>query len=154
MNHAQKVNQLAGMSYLLFFMSLTASGSVGQDTIAMHNLGHGSLYFEYEHLVIHVDPYSSQADYNTLPDADLIFITHGHSDHYDLTALNKIKTDSSIMIYTQAVKNLGTYSDTAIIMKNGDSLVEAQFLFFGQTGDFCSISPSGGKLDLHFQRNA
>ena len=123
MNHAQKVIHLAGMSYLLFFMSLTVSGSVGQDTIAIHNLGHGSLYFEYENLVIHVDPYSSQADYNTLPDADLIFITHGHSDHYDLTALNKIKTDSSIMIYTQAVKNLGTYTDTAIIMKNGDSLV-------------------------------
>jgi len=123
MNHAQKVNHLAGISYLMFLISLNVSGSVGQDTIAIHNLGHGSLYFEYMDIVIHVDPYSSQADYNALPDADLIFITHGHSDHYDLTALNKIKTDSSVMICTQAVKNLGTYSDTAIIMKNGDSLV-------------------------------
>jgi L-ascorbate metabolism protein UlaG (beta-lactamase superfamily) len=123
MNHAQKVIHLAGMSYLLFIISLNVSGTVGQDTIAIHNLGHGSLFFEYKNLVIHVDPYSSQADYNALPDADLIFITHGHSDHYDLTALNKIKTDSSIMICTQAVKDLGTYSDTANIMKNGDSLV-------------------------------
>ena len=123
MKLVQKVNPIAGISSLLFLIHLSVSGSVGQDTIAIHNLGHGSLYFEYKNLVIHVDPYSSQADYNALPDADLIFITHGHSDHYDLAALNKIKTDSSIMICTQAVKNLGTYSDTAIVMKNGDSLV-------------------------------
>ena len=123
MNHTQKVINLAGISWLLLLVSLNVSGSVGPDTIAIHNLGHGTLYFEYHNLVIHVDPYSSQADYNALPDADLIFITHGHSDHYDLTALNKIKTDSSIMICTEAVKNLGTYSGATHVMKNGDSLV-------------------------------
>jgi L-ascorbate metabolism protein UlaG (beta-lactamase superfamily) len=123
MKLVQKVNPIAGISSLLLLIHLTISGSVGQDTIAIHNLGHGSLYFEYKNLVIHVDPYSSQADYNVLPDADLIFITHGHSDHYDLAALNKIKTDSSIMICTQAVNNLGTYSGTTHIMKNDDSLV-------------------------------
>jgi len=123
MNHTQKVNILAGISWLLLLVSLNVSGSVGPDTIAIHNLGHGTLYFEYHNLVIHVDPYSSQADYNALPDADLIFITHGHSDHYDLTALNKIKTDSSILIGTEAVINLGTYSGATHVMKNGDSIV-------------------------------
>ena len=123
MNHTQKVINPAGIIWLLFIASLNVSVSIGQDTIAIHNLGHGSLYFEYHNLVIHVDPYSSQADYNTLPDADLIFITHGHADHYDLTALNKIKTDSSMMICTQAVKDLGTYSGATHVMKNGDSLV-------------------------------
>ena len=123
MNIIQQVIRRSGILCLFFSMGLNGSGSVGQDTFAIHNLGHASLYFEFKNLIIHVDPYSSQADYNALPDADLIFITHGHSDHYDMAALNKIKTDSTLMVYTQAVEDLGTYSDTAIVMKNGDSLV-------------------------------
>jgi L-ascorbate metabolism protein UlaG (beta-lactamase superfamily) len=123
MNRIQPVLRGAGIIYLLFSIVVNVSAMVGQDTFAIHNLGHGSLYFEFMDLVIHIDPYSSQADYNTLPDADLIFITHGHSDHYDMAAINKIKTDSTLMICTQAVKDLGTYSGTSLVMKNGDSLV-------------------------------
>ncbi len=123
MKSIQKVFLQAGILCLYLSVSLNGSGSVGQDTFAIHNLGHGSLYFEYKNLIIHIDPYSSQADYNALPDADIIFITHGHSDHYDVAALNKIKTDSTLMICTQAVENLGTYNGTTLVMNNGDSLV-------------------------------
>lgn len=108
---------------VLFCLSIGAYGSVLPDTIVIHSLGHGSLYFEYKKLIIHVDPYSVQADYNTLPDANLIFITHGHSDHYDLSALNKIKNDTTAMICTQAVKNLGNYAGTTYVLKNGDSII-------------------------------
>jgi L-ascorbate metabolism protein UlaG (beta-lactamase superfamily) len=100
-----------------------AFASVGPDTFAIYSLGHGSLYFEYKNLIIHVDPNSSQADYNLLPDANLIFITHSHTDHYDLSALNKIKTDSTTMVCTQEVNNIGTYAGTAIVMNNGDSMI-------------------------------
>jgi L-ascorbate metabolism protein UlaG (beta-lactamase superfamily) len=106
----------------LIFVSFIASGFVMADTIAIHNVGHGSLYFGYKKLIIHVDPYSAQADYGTLPDASLIFITHGHSDHYDLNALGKIKTDSTELVCTQAVKNLGTYTGTTHVLNNGDSM--------------------------------
>jgi len=73
-------------------------------------------------MVIHVDPYSSVADYSQLPDADLIFVTHGHGDHYDLSAIGNIKKDSTIMICNQEVKDKKTYTDTAIVMNNGDSI--------------------------------
>jgi L-ascorbate metabolism protein UlaG (beta-lactamase superfamily) len=114
---------VTGFLGVLFFQAALVQASVGQDTFAIHSLGHGSLYFEYKNHIMHVDPYSSQADYAALPDADLIFITHGHSDHYDVNALNKIKTDSTLMICTQAVKNLGTYSGTNQVMNNGDSII-------------------------------
>jgi L-ascorbate metabolism protein UlaG (beta-lactamase superfamily) len=116
--------------YILFFLAcLTYSqsnqvlGVTGQDTFSIHTLGHGSLYLEYQNLVIQVDPYSAQADYTKLPDADILLITHGHQDHYDLTAIKAIKKESTIAVLTQEVKSLGTYTDTSIVMKNGDSAV-------------------------------
>ena len=126
MNLTQRIKKTfkpIGILGLLFCTAFSVSGSVGPDTFAIHYLGHGSLYFEYKNLIIHVDPYSSQADYNSLPDADLIFITHGHSDHYNLDALNMIKKDSTLMVCTQAVKDLGTYTGTASVLNNGDSMV-------------------------------
>jgi L-ascorbate metabolism protein UlaG (beta-lactamase superfamily) len=76
--------------------------------------------FEFNSLIIHVDPRNSEADYSTLPDADLIFITHEHGDHYNLDALNQIKKESTLMICTQTVKNLGTYSGDMTVVDNGD----------------------------------
>lgn len=106
----------------LFCLGFGASGQVAPDTVAIHNLGHGSVYFEYQDLVIHVDPYSTVAEYDTLPDADLIFVTHGHPDHYDLTALDKIKKEGTVLVTTQAVKDLGTYTDSIHVLNNGDSV--------------------------------
>lgn len=97
-------------------------GAAKAETIAINNLGHSSVYFEYNDLFIYVDPYSAVADFDTLPDADYIFITHGHPDHYDLTALDKIKKDGTVLITTQTVKDLGTYSGTMQVLNNGDSL--------------------------------
>jgi L-ascorbate metabolism protein UlaG (beta-lactamase superfamily) len=106
----------------IFFCSIQISAQ-NNDSLAIHWVGHGSLYFEFSGMVIHVDPYSSVADYSTLPDADLIFITHGHGDHYDLNALNEIIKDSTLMICTQAVRDEGSYTDTAVVLNNWDSAV-------------------------------
>jgi L-ascorbate metabolism protein UlaG (beta-lactamase superfamily) len=116
---------LASISLLLIlsFSGIRASGFVVAEAIAIHSLGHGSLYFEYKGLVIYIDPFSIQADYSKLLPADLIFITHEHPDHYDLNALNKIKKGSTEMICTQTVKNLGTYSGSIHVINNGDSIV-------------------------------
>lgn len=93
-----------------------------QNTFTIQTIGHGSLMISYDSKVIHIDPYSSQGDYSQLPDADIILVTHGHGDHYDLTAINHIKKETTIMVYTQAVADLGTYVDTAHILANYDSI--------------------------------
>jgi L-ascorbate metabolism protein UlaG (beta-lactamase superfamily) len=111
------------ISVILICAAVSLLAGIGENTIAIHNLGHASVMFEFDGMIIHVDPSSREADYSKLPDADLIFITHGHGDHYDLTAIGEIKKDSTIMVCNQEVKDKGTYTDTAVVMNNGDSTI-------------------------------
>ena len=61
------------------FQADTHSTSLGDLTITF--IGHGTLMFEVADKVIHIDPVSREADYSTLPKADLILVTHHHGDH-------------------------------------------------------------------------
>lgn len=67
-------------------------------------IGHGSLLFKFQNKHIYIDPYSKLADYGSLPKANLIFITHEHSDHLDLTAINALKSTQTLMLVTAAVQ--------------------------------------------------
>ena len=65
-------------------------------------LGHGTLMFTYADTVIHIDPFSRVADYDALPEADLVLITHEHQDHLDAAALRAIRTPDTVTILTEA----------------------------------------------------
>jgi len=82
-------------------------------------VGHGTLYIEHSGKVVHIDPWSRLADYNQLPKADLILITHEHADHLDSAAVEAVKKADTQIIYTEicAGKLPG-----GTVMKNGDSL--------------------------------
>jgi L-ascorbate metabolism protein UlaG (beta-lactamase superfamily) len=80
-------------------------------------VGHGTLMFNFGGKVIHVDPYSNLADYNTLPKADLILLTHEHPDHLDLKALNAIRTGKTVVVLTEAC---GKQVQGGIVMMNGE----------------------------------
>lgn len=80
-------------------------------------LGHGTLMISFDGKVIHVDPVTQTANYATLPKADLILITHEHSDHFDLKAINLIKSKETACVVTETVaKQL----KDSIILKNGE----------------------------------
>ena len=80
-------------------------------------IGHASLIFSFNGIVIHIDPAGELADYSTLPKADIILITHEHSDHFDLSAIKILRTNQTKLILTEtcARKISG-----GIVMKNGD----------------------------------
>jgi len=81
-------------------------------------LGHGSLILTYGGKTIHVDPYGDVADYSSLPQADLVLITHDHFDHLDPKALKAILKPGTIVV---ASKSCAGKLSGAIILANGES---------------------------------
>lgn len=61
-------------------------------------VGHGTLMLEHGGRVVHVDPWSKLADYEALPDADLILVTHHHGDHLDPAAIAAIRGEATVVV--------------------------------------------------------
>jgi L-ascorbate metabolism protein UlaG (beta-lactamase superfamily) len=97
--------------------------SAGDLTITF--VGHGTLMFEFDGKVIHVDPFGRLADYGTMPDADLVLITHPHGDHLDSGAIEAVATDETVVIVCRACSD-GV--EGAAVMENGESRTEAGVL--------------------------
>jgi L-ascorbate metabolism protein UlaG (beta-lactamase superfamily) len=87
-------------------------------------IGHGTLMFEYGGRVIHVDPWTKLADYNQLPKADLILVTHAHPDHLDPLAIKAATREGTELVVGRVeAQSLGEGQ----VMKNGDQLTAAGF---------------------------
>lgn len=79
-------------------------------------IGHGTLMFDYNGTIIHVDPVGREADYSKLPKADLILITHEHFDHLDSEAIAAIRQkDTDIVLNESSARSV-----SGIVMKNGE----------------------------------
>lgn len=89
----------------------------GRGDLVITFIGHGTLMFQFENRVIHVDPFSRLADYSQLPKADLILITHEHGDHLDLKAVEPIRTEKTVIVGTEkCAEKLGKIA----VLKNGE----------------------------------
>ena len=105
-------------------LALAAAGAAPADTIPttagpleITLVGHGTLMLEWNGRVVHVDPWSKLADYSTLPDADLILVTHEHRDHLDVEAIAEIRTETTRIVANPAAAEP---IPGAVAMANGD----------------------------------
>jgi L-ascorbate metabolism protein UlaG (beta-lactamase superfamily) len=80
-------------------------------------VGHGTLMFRYGGDVIHVDPVSREADYGTMPKADLILVTHEHGDHLDADAIQAIRHEGTAVVVSKSCSEI---LENAVVMENGD----------------------------------
>jgi L-ascorbate metabolism protein UlaG (beta-lactamase superfamily) len=65
-------------------------------------IGHGTLMFEWKGWIIHVDPVGQEADYTKLPKADLVLVTHEHTDHLDAKAVASIRKEGTRVLANEA----------------------------------------------------
>jgi len=94
--------------------------------LRFHALVHASIRIEFEGQEILIDPVrklgNRTIDYTKMPDADFIFITHEHGDHFDKEAIQQLtKSSTKIIANPRCAEMLGL--DTS--MKNGEKLLIA-----------------------------
>lgn len=85
--------------------------------VEMHFIGHGSLMFKVNGYVIYFDPVRSSGNYDFLPKADIILVTHEHGDHLDVKLLDTLKKQGTLLFCNA---NSSAKVSWAMIMKAGD----------------------------------
>lgn len=110
--------------------TVIACGAVGQESfeedvlrtsagdLKITFVGHGTLMFTFNDLVIHVDPWSRAADYGAMPKADIILVTHEHGDHLDAGAIRTLTKDNTVVVNTEACADA---VDGGFVMRNGQT---------------------------------
>lgn len=78
---------------------------------------HASLEFGWNDRVIQADPVSAETDYGKRPKADLILVTHGHSDHFDPAAIAGLTKKGTVVV---ANPEAGARAAGAVVLRNGE----------------------------------
>ena len=86
--------------------------------LAITFIGHGTLMLEIGGETIHVDPWTRLADYEKLPKADLVLITHVHRDHLDPDALRIVRTKETIVVMAECCAK---EVEGGVVVKNGET---------------------------------
>jgi L-ascorbate metabolism protein UlaG (beta-lactamase superfamily) len=78
-------------------------------------LGHSTIKINKSNKIIYIDPYNIK---NGLNDADYIFITHNHYDHFSEVDIKKVKNNETIIIITEDL-----YTNTLKLGFNGMNII-------------------------------
>lgn len=81
--------------------------------VVIHPLNHATFVLQWKGKMIYFDPVAA-ATYAGLPKADLILITHGHSDHLSTSTIDAVRGPGCAIVAPQAVHNSLTAAQKAI----------------------------------------
>jgi len=127
MNNCSKAKLKKALITLIFTAMVTSGFSqetpeydkivTSAGVVEMHFIGHGSLMFKVEGFVIYIDPVRSSGNYDFLPKADLILVTHEHGDHLDVKLIETLKKPGTILFCNQSSALKVPWG---LVMKAGD----------------------------------
>lgn len=83
---------------------------------------HATFVMNWKSEMIYVDPQQG-ATFSGLPKADLILVTHSHSDHFDVATVDLVRKTNTVILAPQAVYLLLSAAQKAIagVLTNGAS---------------------------------
>ena len=89
--------------------------------VKLHALVHSSIRIEYGNLELYIDPVrqlgNRTIDYTSMPQADFIFVTHEHGDHYDKDAIKQLTKVGTRFITNRRCADMQGFG---LVLKNGD----------------------------------
>jgi L-ascorbate metabolism protein UlaG (beta-lactamase superfamily) len=120
----------ATMTFQVKSQNLPASDQIvtTAGNVELHFIGHGSLMFKMSDMIIYVDPVRSSGNYDNLPKADIILVTHEHYDHLDNNLINDLKKSGTVILCNgaAAAKVAGSKAVKAGDIRNiGNIVIEA-----------------------------
>ena len=86
-----------------FEKDIIKSKKSGGEDIQITFIKHASLMIEYSNQFIYVDPVGEFCNFETMPKADFILITHDHYDHFDSKAIQIIRKPSTKIVANKLV---------------------------------------------------
>lgn len=113
---------------------------------------HGSLMLDYlgfSSSIVHVDPVSMfGVDYNMMPPADMILVTHEHGDHLDTTSIAALKQEGTVFYSNKRVEEITGQSKglTAGETVKGDIFNIIPVLAYNTTEGRTQFHPKGRDL--------
>jgi L-ascorbate metabolism protein UlaG (beta-lactamase superfamily) len=85
--------------------------------VEMHFIGHGSLMFKVNGYIIYIDPSRSSGNFDFVPKADMILVTHQHGDHLDPALIDTLRKPQTLLFCNE--KSTGKIP-WGMVMKAGD----------------------------------
>jgi L-ascorbate metabolism protein UlaG (beta-lactamase superfamily) len=100
-----RAEQLTGSNILTGDNLVTTNGDA-----VIHPINHASFVMSWNGKMIYNDPVGGATPYAGLARADLILVSHSHSDHYDATTLNAVKGSNCVIVVPRAVYDQSSFS--------------------------------------------
>lgn len=86
-----------------FEKDIIKSKKIGGEDIHITFIKHASLMIEYSNQFIYIDPVGEFCNFETMPKADFILVTHDHYDHFDTKAIQTIRKPSTKIVANKLV---------------------------------------------------
>jgi L-ascorbate metabolism protein UlaG (beta-lactamase superfamily) len=89
--------------------------------VIVHPVDHASFVMRWKDKMIYNDPVGANSLYSSFPKADLVLVSHSHSDHFNASSLSFVRATNGVIIAPQAVfSQLSTTLRAAtIVLTNG-----------------------------------
>ncbi len=129
----RNMNKTMAIILAMLGLSLSAYSQTPQQTevdefktesgkeVKLHALVHSSIRIEFGSLELYIDPVrqlgNRTIDYTSMPQADFIFVTHEHGDHYDKDAIKQLSKVGTRFITNSRCADMQGYG---LVLKNGD----------------------------------